>query len=186
MTNPRLEAWWRANRDELKPWVVPSRSATPLVLAGPIALAHALRAELPDYLRPRFALPPDLSDLVELLGGDTWRSLDEWDVLWDADVIVSNLALEVRVHDDRELIETAGPWVQFALSGDHHHFFIYCDDSAAHFGHVIEGDDDHPWLENGLLRGLGREPVDLRDALPLADWLDRWRAPPDDDDGAGE
>jgi hypothetical protein len=43
-------------------------------------------------------------------------------------------------------------------------------------GHVIEGDDDHPWLENGLLHGLGREPLDLADALPLCDWLERWRA----------
>jgi hypothetical protein len=86
----------------------------------------------------------------------------------------------VRVHDDRELIESAGPWVQFARSGDHHHFFISCDAAASHVGHVIEGDDDHPWLENGLLRGLGRATLDLRGSLPLADWLERWRRRDDD------
>jgi hypothetical protein len=165
----RIAAWWAVARRDFK------RRSSPPSPAVVADLADALRATFPGYLRDRFVLPPALVALVAATGGDFWQTLDEWHELWGTDTIVRNLALEVRVHDDRELIESAGPWVQFARSGDHHHFFLSCDATASHVGHVIEGDDDHPWLENGLLRGLGRAPLDLDGSLPLTDWLDRWR-----------
>jgi hypothetical protein len=147
------------------------------------ALPEALCDALPAALRPTFAVPPDLLALAALLGGQSWSTPDDWHDLWGLDVMVSNLASDVRVYGEMDLFESAGAWVQFARTGDHHHFYISCDSTSAYFGHVIEGDDDHPWLENGLLRGLGREPLDLRGALPLLDWLEQWRAMGDDVEG---
>ena len=172
MHDPRIDAWWETYGSRFTP-------AAPEVSLAVEALPDALRAALPAELRAAVAVPPELTALLERTGGLARASEDGWDVLFSSERIANELAYAVGLHD-LAMIRTGGIWAQFAQSGDRSCYFISCEAGSPAFGLVIEGYDDHPWLENGLLRGLGTEPVSLDDAKPLVEWLAWWTRDRDD------
>ena len=125
---------------------------TPTALAPAELATHmaALQAAFVAALGPeaaaRFELPDELRLYLEAAGGAQYdRSITLWSL---AGMIRSTESwMRIKGGEDPEERPADGPWIHVASYGDKHWLFLCCDRAHAEFGHVAEGYDLVPWMD---------------------------------------
>jgi uncharacterized protein (TIGR02996 family) len=97
-----------------------------------------------DATERRFCVPADYLAFMTTAGGG-WHRHHEWYELYSAARAASATDGLGNTFADQpgEHLEI---WVNVALIGDLHDFFLCCDLSNPRFGEVAEGEDYHPWM----------------------------------------
>jgi hypothetical protein len=124
-----------------------------------------------DSVAARFDIPDDYATFMRQIGGGWEWSAGLGSILSSAKQVASaststfrSMVSERSEEDDGE-VEDDGLWLTIGYFSDRHDTLLCCDRSHRYYGYVIDGHDDHPWL-NGIYSG-GCRVV----AHSFAEWL---------------
>ncbi len=120
---------------------------TPDDMASQLATLRAAFVEqLGREAAARFELPDAFTRYLEAAGGAQYdRSVTFWSF---ASMVRSTASwLRIKGSADPEERPADGPWIHFASYGDKHWLFLCCDRGHPEFGHVAEGYDLIPWMD---------------------------------------
>jgi hypothetical protein len=123
------------------------------------SLRHAFAAyHGADVVTARFYIPDDYATFMQQIGGGWEWSAGLGSILLSAKNVASattstfqSLVSERSAEDD-DKPEDDGLWLTIGYYSDRHETLLCCDRSHRYYGYVVDGHDDHPWL-NGIYSG---------------------------------
>jgi hypothetical protein len=124
-----------------------------------------------DAVTARFDIPDEYATFMQQIGGGWEWTAGLGSILLSAKNVASaststfrSLVSERSAEEDGEP-EDDGLWLTIGYFSDRHDTLLCCDRSHRYYGYVIDGHDDHPWL-NGIYSGGCRVS-----AHSFAEWL---------------
>jgi hypothetical protein len=124
-----------------------------------------------DAVAARWDIPDDYAAFMQQIGGGwEWTAglgsslLSAKHVASATTSIFRSMVAERSAEDDGEP-EDDGLWLTIGYFSDRHDTLLCCDRAHRYYGYVLDGHDDHPWL-NGIYSG-GCQVI----AHSFAEWL---------------
>ncbi len=100
----------------------------------------------------RFALPDDYRRFIVEIGGD-WRHADAL-LIFDLRAVLSDTESACDLFADMHGTGRS-LWLTIGRLSDKQDVLLCCDRESSEFGQVMDGHDDHPWLNGSACTILG-------------------------------
>jgi hypothetical protein len=124
-----------------------------------------------DAVAARLDIPADYAAFMQQIGGGWEWTAGLGSILLSTKQVAAattstfrSMVAERSVEDDGEPGDD-GLWLTIGYFADRHDTLLCCDRSHRYYGYVVDGHDDHPWL-NGIYSG-GCQVI----AHSFAEWL---------------